>query len=74
MVLAPTRLHYFLPLPFDGVWASALAAAFFSALVLFGFASTLPAADAALEPVWRLLRAKGHPSFPPQVAADEGGR
>jgi hypothetical protein len=35
-------------------------------LVLFGFASTLPAAEAALEPVWRLLRAKALPSFPPQ--------
>jgi hypothetical protein len=50
-LLAPARPYYYLPFPFDGVWASALAAAFFSAWVLFEFASTLPAAEAALDPV-----------------------
>jgi DNA-binding CsgD family transcriptional regulator len=74
LLIAPIRLTTFLPLPFDGVWASALVAAFFSALVLFGFASTLPAAEAALEPVWRLLRAKGHSLLPaPRVRQTEAG-
>jgi hypothetical protein len=54
---ALTQPGYFLPLRLDGVWASALAAALFSVLVLFLLASTLPAAEAALRPVWRLLRA-----------------
>lgn len=45
-VLRPHRAQ-----PRFGVWARALAAADFSALVLFGSASTLPAADAAFAPV-----------------------
>lgn len=39
-----------------GVCESALAAADFSALVLFGFESTLAAFDAAFRPVCRVLR------------------
>lgn len=38
-----------------GVWDSALAAAVFSAFVLFGSLSTLLAAEAALTPVWRVF-------------------
>lgn len=40
-----------------GVRTSALAAALFSAFVLFGFESTLDAADAAFDPVCLVLRA-----------------
>lgn len=38
-----------------GVCASVLAAAVFSALVALGFASVLPAAEAAFAPVWPVL-------------------
>jgi hypothetical protein len=71
-LLSPSLPAYFLPLPFDGVWASALAAALFSVLVLFLLASTLPAAEAALRPVWRLLRAIPLPPSHPELAADGG--
>jgi hypothetical protein len=39
-----------------GACESADAAAAFSDFVLFGLASTLPAAEAAFEPVWRVFR------------------
>ena len=44
-------MRYFRLLDFDGVCDNALAAADLSAFDDFGFASTLPAADAAFVPV-----------------------
>lgn len=56
--VGPGQTADYLRLPgFDGVCAKALAAAVLSAFDDFGFASTLPAADAAFEPVCRLFRA-----------------
>jgi hypothetical protein len=40
--------------------------------VLFLLASTLPAAEAALRPVWRLLRAIPLPPSHPELAAYGG--
>ena len=52
----PIRRHVAHFFPRLGVCDKALAAAVFAALLAFGLLSTLLAADAAFDPVWRVLR------------------
>jgi hypothetical protein len=56
-VQALGRQHYFFLPDFDGACDNALAAADLSAFDEFGFARTLPAAEAAFDPVCRVFLA-----------------
>jgi hypothetical protein len=80
---AKPRCSYFLLPALRGVCESALAAAAFSALVDLGLPSTLPAAEAALEPVCLVLANEltffrpgvdGPPTPPSGRAGCGGGR